>query len=509
MLKSKQLKDSIKMANAYVYLSESSAHTKASKYCDSIIMVTKNIKSHKDYPAMGYLNKGKFEYFLGNYNKALSLYLISLKYAKNKNNQRQVLINQGNIAIIKLRLGKSKETLEAYREYVSTIEKLKSEHKNYYLINAYLGLSNTYIQNKKNDSASIYIKKGLELSLSSKDTIMYSHYLIWSGVNSLQINRFDNAVDSLKKGLKTINNGSTKALGHLNLGKSYLSLREDNKGVFHLKKVDSFLTKTKNIFYPELLSAYKPLIKYYKRNDNTKKQVYYLDRLLGLDSLFISKNKFLSKKISNQYDIPNLMFEREELIKSLSKKNKSNKKSISTLIIVSILILLLTFHFLRKNFILRKRFQIIIQQINKKEKIKKNKLIEKQPSKIQFSGVSEELTEKILKGLYKFEKTQRFLTKKYTLNSLAKELNTNSTYLSKVINIEKQTNFANYLNNLKIDYAINRLSNDKQYRAYTIKAISEEAGFNSQLTFSIAFHKKTQIQPSYFIKQLNKKQNTM
>ncbi len=86
---------------------------------------------------------------------------------------------------------------------------------------------------------------------------------------------------------------------------------------------------------------------------------------------------------------------------------------------------------------------------------------------------------------------------------LAKEINTNSTYLSKVINMTKETSFVHYLNDLRVDFAINKLSSNKQFRMYTIKAIAESVGFNTAQSFSNAFSKKTGIYPSYFIKQLN------
>ena len=113
-----------------------------------------------------------------------------------------------------------------------------------------------------------------------------------------------------------------------------------------------------------------------------------------------------------------------------------------------------------------------------------------------------EIVDGILVKLQKFEDTHRFTKKNYTQTKLAKELDTNSTYLSKIINMTKGMNFANYMNELRIDYAIMRLKEDKVFRSYTIKAIAMDVGFNNAQSFSIAFHKKTGINPSYFLKQL-------
>jgi AraC-like DNA-binding protein len=47
------------------------------------------------------------------------------------------------------------------------------------------------------------------------------------------------------------------------------------------------------------------------------------------------------------------------------------------------------------------------------------------------------------------------------------------------------------------------LKEDQKFRKYTIKAIAIEIGFNTDQAFSKAFHKKTGVFPSSFIKELN------
>lgn len=110
----------------------------------------------------------------------------------------------------------------------------------------------------------------------------------------------------------------------------------------------------------------------------------------------------------------------------------------------------------------------------------------------------------ILNNLKVFEENNSFINNNITLNNLSKDLKTNSSYLSKVINQYKNNTFSNYINDLRIEYAINELKQNPQFRNYTIKAISEEVGFNNAESFSKAFYKKNQIYPSFFIKQLNK-----
>lgn len=118
--------------------------------------------------------------------------------------------------------------------------------------------------------------------------------------------------------------------------------------------------------------------------------------------------------------------------------------------------------------------------------------------------LSEDVVNDLLSKLNAFEKKKGFLDCDLTLNRIAKKFNSNTTYVSKAINYYRDISFANYLNSLRIDYAIKELKVNKTLRSYTINAISKEVGFNNAESFSKAFIKKTGIRPSYYIKQLNK-----
>ena len=87
---------------------------------------------------------------------------------------------------------------------------------------------------------------------------------------------------------------------------------------------------------------------------------------------------------------------------------------------------------------------------------------------------------------------------------MSKSFNTNSKYLSKVINTFKDKNFSNYINDLRIKYAIAELKKNPKFRKFTIKAIAQETGFNTTEAFSKSFYKVSGIYPSFFLKQLEK-----
>ena len=146
---------------------------------------------------------------------------------------------------------------------------------------------------------------------------------------------------------------------------------------------------------------------------------------------------------------------------------------------------------------LRKKIQYLF---NKKYQTLLKKEVE---DVVDPTGIPNHIFMEISTRLIEFEANYEFTNCKITLNSLAQKFNTNTSYLSKVININKKMNFRTYLNNIRVDYIIEQLKKDKKLRLYTIDAIAKEAGFKTPESFSKAFFKQTGIYPSYFLKKLS------
>ena len=127
---------------------------------------------------------------------------------------------------------------------------------------------------------------------------------------------------------------------------------------------------------------------------------------------------------------------------------------------------------------------------------------EEESDEIEEIGISPEIIESIMTRLKVFESEKKYLSQRISLNEMAKDFETNSTYLSKIINLKKGKNFSQYINDLRIDYAVEELKENTTFRKYTIKAIANECGFKSAESFSKSFYKKHGIYPSYYLKQL-------
>ncbi len=91
-----------------------------------------------------------------------------------------------------------------------------------------------------------------------------------------------------------------------------------------------------------------------------------------------------------------------------------------------------------------------------------------------------------------------YLNSRLKLSDLADHLNTNTTYLSMVINEMTRDNFCNYLNHLRIKEA-QKLLREPGYKNLTIEAIAQAVGFNSKSAFNSAFKKHLSITPREYI----------
>jgi len=77
-----------------------------------------------------------------------------------------------------------------------------------------------------------------------------------------------------------------------------------------------------------------------------------------------------------------------------------------------------------------------------------------------------------------------FLSESYSLEDLAKNLYTNKSYLSKMVNLCTGMNFSQFMNNYRVQYAMELFKKDTRLRVSELAMMS---GFKSGVTFNLAF----------------------
>lgn len=99
--------------------------------------------------------------------------------------------------------------------------------------------------------------------------------------------------------------------------------------------------------------------------------------------------------------------------------------------------------------------------------------------------LADELYEKIL-NIIVIQK--RYRDKDFSAKILAKELNTNTRYISAVINSRFNTNFSCLINEYRVKEALHRMT-DKRYLEMTIEEIGTLVGFANRQSFYASFYR--------------------
>ena len=222
--------------------------------------------------------------------------------------------------------------------------------------------------------------------------------------------------------------------------------------------------------------------------------------IYGSERMEISKSiqeLSLQKKVT-EIDSLALLQQKEELISTLIEKQEAFELKYFILIgiVLFLVILFEVLCFFNKRG--DKRLEKIVSLL---EKTKQEHIGSDEKDTSSKLNIDPAIVHTILENLKAFENERGFLNSKITLHEFSKKLQTNTKYLSRVINTYKLKSFRNYINDLRVQYSIEKLEKNTSYRNYTMHAMAEEAGFSNRESFSKAFRKKTGETVSDFLKQ--------
>jgi AraC-like DNA-binding protein len=276
-------------------------------------------------------------------------------------------------------------------------------------------------------------------------------------------------------------------------------LQKPERAKEHFEEVVKVFEETSYIT-PDLRESLEFLIKHFEQKSDWIQKLYYIERLLEVDSVLHINYRYLSEKIHKDYDTKDLERKRDEIINQLEREKKQAKILIIGIVILIILLIVIWCRFLKNKRLYKQRFE----ELMNKNIAEPNYRKELKQSNENELDINPEVNQQLLLLLEKFEYNKKFLEKDLSLAKLAALFNSNTKYLSKVILYNRNKGFVEYINDLKIDYIITVLKEEKRFRNYTNAALAEEAGFSSTQRFVKAFVSRTGISPSYFVKELGK-----
>ncbi|AZA90338.1 DNA-binding transcriptional activator FeaR [Chryseobacterium nakagawai] len=311
------------------------------------------------------------------------------------------------------------------------------------------------------------------------------------------------AEDLLKAGSCTL------GLVYNGLGGIRIKQKNWKDAELYLKKAEKIADTSRSLKLKKVV--YSNINDYYEGiGDNFKASLYAVKYVRAYDSIAARTQGVTAKT--------------KDVIPKINKGNGQMNvaKNVAIIILFVSLVGLIIFFRTRQKRQFTKLRNIIRTQMNVGNSYKGPLL--RQPLNSEFSNISvEEIEEKdseaarkrndslmtsetetkLLELLDEFEKGDLYNNKGMSLSFLAGELNTNTKYLSYVINQHKTADFKTYINRLRINYIVDKLINDEKYRQYKISILADECGFSSHSKFAAVFKAVTDFSPSAYIKHLD------
>ncbi|UII79685.1 AraC family transcriptional regulator [Flagellimonas sp. CMM7] len=499
--KAKKEQDTLELARAYRYIAWSLPMKEGIKSVDSAISIISGMKrldkvDLDEFMTLAYYTKGA--QFYENYydEQATEAFIKSFHLAKKSNHKDLMIIVLSELANVKAEFGQESEAISLQKKTLAFLEKNKTKVADYqslHLDNLHT-MVRCYTYAKKVDSARLYLKEAIKIATENKDTDELQDLREISAEVDYYDNDILRAKDTLSKYIKNTN-GTSKAnklfyLGQIEGRLGYLDLKKE-----YFQSFDSIMG---TINYPLLDNAnevYRFLLKDAIDN-NSHAEKRYFNRLVYYDSLLARTQERLREITLKKFDLP-LQQEEESLMNNIIS-SKSKRIQVFYFICGALIVGLLGYYLKYRN--TKKRLELALKQPVELETGNFSKSF-KEPTIDIDAGILQE----ILKNLDHWEKEKGFLDNTVNQQSLAKTLNTNSSYLSQVINVNKGHNFSSYLKDLRITYAINNLkSSPNVVKGKSMIQIAELYGFSSLAVFNKAFKAKVGVTPGVFLKQLEK-----
>lgn len=238
-----------------------------------------------------------------------------------------------------------------------------------------------------------------------------------------------------------------------------------------------------------MVDCYKGLMRIYTKMGNKEKALQYQNAFFKYNDSILNVNEF--SKIRNQYQ----NYETRETQKTIDKQQKTI--FYQEIILVMLILLIVTAAI--AIFIIRKQ-QKTLYDTNVALYARNNQLVEaegKLSHKTENIPLHDELIDKINEVM---ADESVFCNPDFSLASLAKLVQSNTTYVSQAINTTYNKNFRTFVNEYRIKEAMNRMKNSDNYGNYSIQGISESVGYKSVSNFIASFKKYTGMTPSLYQK---------
>lgn len=494
---------------SYLYQMKGDSVTSKKHYKTSINYLTKLKPSVEKTKLHSYiLNfKGLSEWKRGNLNLAATTYQEGLKLSYVANDELQIIKFYSNLTSVYQEIENFNLAIKIGKKADKYLEKiqLKLNETQYFNQKSNINITtgNSYFEKYKQNKRSIYLDSAYYFY---KEALNYSNGLIG---NKVVLNKNIGSVLIRKQKyleaekiysntlLLSIENNLQDETSNIyyNLGFLNFTLKENKKAKLYFQKFDS-IHKILNTKKTEYVFSNYYLAKIHNAENNSfeakKHSAIFLKELKNYNS------KLKREELEVNYNINSQKIEAE--INEIYESNNKKTSLIYFLAVLTIITITTLFYF---NYKKRKNAELKAINILNDYKLNIAQPTKKTPLNLSIDSETEI---KILRKLEKLEAEKYYLKPDFTQQEVAKKIKTNTTYLSYIVNKNYNKSFSAHFNELRINYVINEIINNKKYREYSTLAIAESAGFKNADSFTSSFKKKTGITPYTFINEIKKRE---
>lgn len=463
-----------------------------------------------------------------NYKLALDKYEKGIRLSQSIGDFMQVIKFKNNIAMINDEVGNYKQAIDISRGVSAMLDGLKYKYTDEQFIrdkgNVYINLGNFYEGEyyTHNDTRKFYLLDSAEYFY--KKAITYSAKFtdrkISCEINLGNIYFMKEEYAAAEKVyyslmLLTKNNGYDDEYYNvnLNLGSLYFTQKKYDKALACFMKVDSIYKIRKTGDLEFIKSNYYQAKIYNEKNDAANAYKY---SEIYLDAFEKNESKITKEALDVNYTMGLSDLNKE--MNGIQNKYRNRILLKNSLIGLTVVLFIVLLFVLFRNIKRRREIEVKISALIAEHKANLEKKINGEEdvllsndtqttvaiekNKPAALSIDEEKENEIVSKLLQLEKKQYYLNPDFTLQSIAKKIKTNTTYLSYVVNKRFGKTFSEYANELKINYVIDEMISNSTYRKYSTQAMAESVGYKNAVSFTKSFSKRTGVTPIRFIKKI-------
>lgn len=400
--------------------------------------------------------------------------------------------------------------IDYYRKGCVLSDKMKLENLQLVCLS---NLAATLIERGGNNDvteAETIIRKMEQMPLKDKDRFYCLHH---KGAIAVAAGDYDKAEDYMQKSLVLIDScglpGTLRTFPYGALSTCYEKSGDIEKAILYRRLVDSINANADLRLRPYLqMDSYRNLMRLFTLDGDMPEAVEAQERYLQLSDSLMSISEFLNlKNDQSEYTTRKANDHIERLLGTVSRQ----QMVMIGLIIVICLVVTATIVIWRQKMALKASHAALFRNNKELVDYEKNHLLENQDCNEVSTenhdpedGVSttsqhdEALWDKIINFV---RTSDEIFSSDFSLASLAKQVDSNTKYVSTVINERTGANFRNLINEQRIVEARKRLT-DEEWQNMTIEAVGNSVGFQSKTTFFNSFKAFTGLSPAYYRKMV-------